>query len=193
MQGPKPLVLCGPSGAGKSTLQKRLMAELKESFGFSVSHTTRQPREGELAGVAYHFVTQEQMQQAIGKGEFIEHATFAGNTYGTSIEAVRNVTEKGLICILDIDVQGVKSIKQTGIQCNYIFVMPPTVEVLEQRLKGRGSETPESLKKRLDRASEDMEYGKGEGNFDILIVNDDLDTAYAGFLAFLKERYPTLK
>lgn len=193
MLGPKPLVLCGPSGAGKSTLQKRLMAELKDSFGFSVSHTTRQPREGEQNGVAYHFVTQEQMQQAIEKGEFIEHATFAGNTYGTSIEAVRTVREKGLICILDIDVQGVKSIKQTDIQCNYIFVMPPTVEVLEQRLKGRGSETPESLKKRLDRAAEDMEYGKGEGNFDILIVNDDLDTAYAGFLAFLKERYPTLK
>jgi len=190
---PAPLVLCGPSGAGKSTLVKRLMSEYKESFGFSVSHTTRAPREGEVDGQAYNFVSQEQMKQAIEKGEFIEHATFAGNTYGTSKAAVQKVREKGLICILDIDIQGVKSMKQTDIQSNYVFIHPPSMEVLKQRLEGRGTETPESLASRLELAKKDTEYGLGEGNFNIVIVNDVLETAYTTFLGFIKEQYPLLK
>jgi guanylate kinase len=108
MLSPKPLVLCGPSGAGKSTLLKRRMADCRESFGFSVSHTTRPAREGELDGKAYHFVTKQQMEevgsvptvtllsvQAVGRGDFIEHATFAGNMYGTSTRAVQDVRERG--------------------------------------------------------------------------------------------------
>merc|ERR1712183_965094 len=148
--------------------------------------------EGEEDGVAYNFVSQQQMKEAIANGEFIEHATFAGNTYGTSTIAVQRVRDKGLICILDIDIQGVKSIKETGFSCNYIFVQPPSMEILKQRLQGRGTETEDSLQKRLNRAIEDLEYGTSEGNFDIVITNNDIESAYAEFLAFLKECYPSL-
>jgi len=193
MSGPAPLVLCGPSGAGKSTLLKKMMEKYKQHFGFSVSHTTRPARPGEENGVAYNFVSKEDMQKAIANDEFIEHATFAGNMYGTSKAAVETVMERGLICILDIDVQGVISMKKTSFNSNYVFIMPPNTKVLEERLKGRGTETEDSLKKRLDLATRDMEYGQTEGNFDIIIVNDDLDTAYASLMEFLKEKYTEIQ
>ena len=95
----------------------------------------------------------------------------------------------GVICILDIDVQGVKSMKKTSFQSNYIFVSPPSLEILEQRLKGRGTETEESLKKRLEAAKVDMVYGEAKGNFDLVIINDKLDEAYNILETFLKEKY----
>ena len=209
MPGPAPLVLCGPSGAGKSTLLKKMMEKYKQHFGFSVSHTTRPARPREENGVAYNFVSKEDMQKAIANDEFIEHATFAGNMYGTSKAAVETVMERGglflllqhflsktfsgLICILDIDVQGVISMKKTTFNSNYVFIMPPNTKVLEERLKGRGTETEDSLKKRLDLATRDMEYGQTEGNFDIIIVNDDLDVAYASLMEFLKEKYTEIQ
>jgi len=193
MTGPAPLVLCGPSGAGKSTLLKKMMEKYKQYFGFSVSHTTRSARPGEENGVAYNFVSKEKMLKAIENDEFIEHATFAGNMYGTSKAAVGSVIEKGLICILDIDVQGVMSMKKTEFKSNYVFIMPPSLEALEERLKGRGTETDDSLKKRLDLAKRDIEYGVAEGNFDIVIVNDQLEEAYEKLLKFLKERYTVIQ
>lgn len=193
MLGPAPLVLCGPSGAGKSTLLKQLMKEIPGKFGFSVSHTTRAPRQGELNGEAYYFVTKEEMEGAVSRGEFIEHATFAGNMYGTSTAAVRSVMEKGLVCVLDIDIQGVQSLKKTDIHPNYVFIMPPSLAVLEERLRGRGTETEESMSRRLEAASVDMEYGQKEGNFHINIVNDDLASAYKELLTFVKKQYPDLK
>ncbi len=98
----KPLVLCGPSGVGKSTLVARLTKEFPDAFGFSVSHTTRKPREGEKDGVNYHYVSREDMQKAIDNDEFIETAEFSGNMYGTSKAAVKTVMDQGRICILDI-------------------------------------------------------------------------------------------
>jgi len=193
MTGPAPLVLCGPSGAGKSTLLKKMMEKYKQHFGFSVSHTTRAARPGEENGIAYNFVSKEDMHKAIANDEFIEHATFAGNMYGTSKAAIETVMEKGMICILDIDVQGVISMKKTSLKSNYIFIMPPTIEILEERLKARGTETEESLKKRLNVAPKDMEYGKADGNFDLIIVNNDLDTAYKNLLDFLKEKYTEIQ
>merc|ERR1712098_787565 len=100
-------------------------------FGFSVSHTTRKPREGEEDGKAYHFVTKEAMEAAVGRGEFIEHAVFAANMYGTSKAAVESVRSKGVICILDIDIQGVMSTKKTDLNPNYVFIKPPSLEELE--------------------------------------------------------------
>ena len=98
-----------------------------------------------------------------------------------------------MICILDIDVQGVISMKKTTLKSNYIFIMPPTIEILEERLKARGTETEESLQKRLNVAPRDMEYGKADGNFDLIIVNNDLDTAYKNLLDFLKEKYTEIQ
>ena len=148
------------------------------------------------------------MEAAIDNDEFIEHATFAGNMYGTSKQAVKTVMnqgnvddnhwslkhlfDSGLICILDIDVQGVKSMKKTDFNSNYVFISPPSMSVLEQRLRSRGTETQESLETRLKLAVTDLDYGNEEGNFDIVIVNDHLEKAYLELEKFLKEKYPSL-
>ncbi|XP_072858893.1 guanylate kinase isoform X1 [Pogona vitticeps] len=178
MTGPRPVVLSGPSGAGKSTLLKKLLKDYENVFGFSVSHTTRQPRPGEVNGKDYHFVTREEMQKEIDAGGFIEHAQFSGNLYGTSKAAIQAVQAQNQICILDIDMQGVKNIKKTDLNPIYISIQAPSIEVLEKRLRERQTETEESLQKRLNAASIDMELSKEPGLFDLIIINDDLEKAY---------------
>uniref|UniRef100_A0A8D0F155 Guanylate kinase n=1 Tax=Strix occidentalis caurina TaxID=311401 RepID=A0A8D0F155_STROC len=202
MQGPRPVVLSGPSGAGKSTLLKKLLKEYENVFGFSVSHTTRQPRPGEVNGKDYHFVTREDMQKEIDAGEFIEHAEFSGNMYGTSKGAVQAVQARNQICVLDIDIQGVKNIKRTDLNPIYIFVQPPSMDILEKRLRDRKTETEESLLKRLTAARVDLELsksrclqvmcaGRGDGKepglFDLVIINDDLEKAYSELKEVLLE------
>ncbi|XP_076828469.1 guanylate kinase isoform X2 [Brachyhypopomus gauderio] len=178
MAGPRPVVLTGPSGAGKSTLLKRLLQEFDGVFGFSVSHTTRKPRPGEQDGKDYHYVSREVMQASINQGEFIESAEFSGNMYGTSKAAVQEVQSQNLICVLDVDMQGVKSIKRTELNPIYISIQPPSMEVLEQRLRERKTESVESLQKRLQAARVDMEISKEPGLFDVVIINDHLEDAY---------------
>ncbi|XP_050949560.1 guanylate kinase isoform X1 [Labeo rohita] len=178
MAGPRPVVMSGPSGAGKSTLLKKLLNEFDGVFGFSVSHTTRNPRPGEENGKDYHYVTREVMQAAIANGEFIENAEFSGNMYGTSKAAVQAVQAKNLICILDIDMQGVKNIKRTDLNPIYVSIQPPSMEILEKRLRDRKTESEESLQKRLHAAKVDMEISKEPGLFDVVIINDDLNIAY---------------
>ncbi|XP_017262567.1 guanylate kinase 1b isoform X2 [Kryptolebias marmoratus] len=187
MSGPRPVVLSGPSGAGKSTLLKRLMKEHEGVFGFSVSHTTRNPRPGEEDGKDYHFTTREAMRESIDEGQFIENAEFSGNMYGTSKAAVEDVRAKNLICILDVDIQGVRRIKETDLNPIYISIQPPSMEVLEKRLRDRQTETEESLQKRLEAARIDMELSKEPGMFDIVIINDDLERAYEELKAILNE------
>ncbi|XP_040208123.1 guanylate kinase isoform X1 [Rana temporaria] len=187
MAGPRPVVLSGPSGAGKSTLLKRLLNDFDGVFGFSVSHTTRNPRPGETNGKDYHFVSREVMQKGIDKEEFIESAVFSGNMYGTSKAAVQAVQAKNQICILDIDMQGVKSIKKTDLNPIYISIQPPSVEILEKRLRDRKTESEESLQKRLRAAREDIEISKEPGLFDAVILNDDLEEAYGQLKDSLSE------
>jgi len=187
--GPAPLVLCGPSGAGKSTILKKLMSDFPSWFGFSVSHTTRQPRQGEEDGTAYHFVTKKEMEKAIDSKLFIEHATFAGNMYGTSKAAVATVQARGLICVLDIDIQGVRSLKKTDMNANYVFIKTPSLEVLRERLGARGTETEESLERRLAAARTDIAFGEEPGNFDVVVVNDKIDSAYGEVKAYIVEQY----
>ncbi|KAM4641516.1 LOW QUALITY PROTEIN: guanylate kinase-like [Discoglossus pictus] len=186
MAGPRPVVLSGPSGAGKSTLLKRLLKDCEGVFGFSVSHTTRNPRPGEANGKEYHFVTREDMQR-INNGEFIEHAVFSGNMYGTSKAAVQAVQAMNQICILDIDMQGVKNIKKTDLNPIYISIQPPSVETLEKRLRDRKTESEESLQKRLQAAREDIEISKEPGLFDAIVINDDLEEAYSNLKETLAE------
>ncbi|XP_051726585.1 guanylate kinase isoform X1 [Ctenopharyngodon idella] len=178
MAGPRPVVMSGPSGAGKSTLLKKLLKEFDGVFGFSVSHTTRSPRPGEENGKDYHYVTREVMEASIANGEFIENAEFSGNMYGTSKAAVQAVQAKNLICILDIDMQGVKNIKRTDLNPIYVSIQAPSMDILEKRLRDRKTESEESLQKRLHAAKVDMEISKEPGLFDVVITNDDLDVAY---------------
>ncbi|KAE8739120.1 hypothetical protein FOCC_FOCC015380, partial [Frankliniella occidentalis] len=181
----RPLVLCGPSGCGKSTLLRLLFDEFPDKFGFSVSHTTRSPRPGEVDGKHYHFTTRDEMTAAIERGEFIESAVFSNNMYGTSKAAVAAVQALGKICVLDIEVEGVKQVKQTDLNPIYIFIKPPSMEELEKRLRDRNTETEESLQKRLTTARSELAYADIPGNFDLVFVNDNLEKAYARFRDFI--------
>ncbi|KAG0245712.1 hypothetical protein BGX31_006386 [Mortierella sp. GBA43] len=183
----RPIVLSGPSGTGKSTLLKRLFEEYPDTFGFSVSHTTRQPRDGEENGIHYHFVDTEAFQAGIDKEEFVEWAKFSNNHYGTSIEAIRTVNTQGKICILDIDMQGVIQVKKTDLNAYYISVQPPSIEELERRLRSRGTEKEEAVKSRLLAAQGELEYAQQEGSFDGIIVNDNLEEAYKQLKAHINK------
>lgn len=163
-QGPRPLVLCGPSGSGKSSLLKRLMDEYPDTFGFSVSHTTRKPRPGEEHGIHYFYVSRDDMEKRVANSEFLETAEFSGNMYGTSIAAVEQVQSAGKVCVLDIEMEGVKQIKKTHLNGFYVFIEPPSIEELERRLRGRGTETEESLKLRLDTARQELLFGELNGS-----------------------------
>lgn len=191
--GPQPLVIAGPSGVGKGTMIKRLMETYPDAFGFSVSHTTRAPRPGEENGVHYHFVPKPEMEEAVKRGEFLEHAYVHTNMYGTSIKAVASVRSQNRICILDIDCQGVRNVKEKALECKLLFIAPPSMETLVERLTGRGTETAEKIAIRVHNATAELEYGYGEGNFDALIVNDDLETAYMQIKNQLREWYPEIR
>ncbi|ULU11675.1 hypothetical protein L3Y34_015231 [Caenorhabditis briggsae] len=184
----RPIVLSGPSGGGKSTILTKAMKEYPNSFAFSVSHTTRQPRAGEEHGKHYYFTEKEKMQAMIKNGEFLEHATFSGNTYGTSKKTVEEIEKSGKICVLDIELQGVRNIKNSHLDARYILIRAPSIKLLEERLRARGTETEESLKKRLQHAEEDLvEIEKNPTLFDKVIVNDDLERAYKEFVDLLRE------
>ncbi|XP_055703669.1 guanylate kinase isoform X3 [Phlebotomus papatasi] len=190
-QGPRPLVICGPSGSGKSTLLKKLFKEFPETFGFSVSHTTRKPRPGEENGIHYHFVSVEEMQSAIERNEFLETATFSGNMYGTSKRAVQSVQSMGKVCVLDIEIEGVKQIRNSDLNPLLVFIKPPSIEELERRLRGRNTETEESLQKRLNTAKCEIEYGSVPGNFHIVIHNRQLKQAYQELRDFVVKELET--
>jgi len=198
--GPAPMVICGPSGVGKSVLIKKLLEVFPGRFGFSVSHTTRGPRPGEEDGVAYHFTDMEAMQRGVEEGRFIEHAHVHGNMYGTSREAVEAVRRSGQICILDIDVQGAKSIHEQGLWdgTRFIFINPPSHEELERRLRGRGTETEEKIQKRLGNAMGEIEFSNRVSFFDhkfILdgLVGDNTPENVLDLILLLKSWYPSLE
>ncbi|KAG0212735.1 guanylate kinase [Mortierella sp. GBAus27b] len=182
------IVISGPSGSGKSTLLNRLFQEYPSTFGFSVSHTTRKPRPGEKDGVAYHFVSTNEFQELIAQDRFLEHAVFSGNNYGTSKGAVQDVADSGKICILDIDLQGVRRVRQSALEARYVFVRPMSLNTLEERLRGRGTETEEAIQKRLTTARDEWSFGMDRANFDHVVVNDELERAYADLRDFIFSR-----
>ena len=175
----RPLVIAGPSGVGKGTMINMLLKDFPETFKLAVSHTSRSPRDGEVDGVHYHFTTKEQMQAEIDAGKFIESAVVHGNLYGTSVAAVADVSRTGRVCILDIDVQGVLSVKKTDLNPRYVFIKPPSMEALEERLRGRGTESDETLATRMATAAEEMKYVEQADLWDAIIENNVLETAYA--------------
>ncbi|KAI3374871.1 hypothetical protein L3Q82_021409 [Scortum barcoo] len=187
MAGPRPVVIFGPSGVGKTTVVKKLMKEYDKVFGLNVSYTTRNPRLEEVNGKDYNFVSREEMQAGIDNGEFIEHAEFSGNMYGTKKAAVQNVQARNLICILILERQGVRSIKVTDLNPIYIAIQPPSMDILEKRLRDRKTESEESLQKRLQAAKVDMEFSKEPGLFDATIINDNLEDAYGQLKQLLLE------
>ena len=132
------------------------------------------------------------MKKEIDDGKFIEYAEVHGNYYGTSIQAVESVKGQGKICILDIDVQGVRNVKKSSLEPRYVFIAPPSMEILESRLRSRGTEKEEDIVKRLGNAAAELEYGNKEGNMDRVFVNDNLDATFAKVVECFKEWYPNL-
>ena len=171
----KAILFSAPSGSGKTTIIKRLMTYF-DCFEFSISATCRQPREGERNGVDYYFLTPEAFQQRIDNGDFLEwEEVYANTRYGTLKSEVDRICGNGKVMIFDVDVNGGINIKRYfGDDALAIFIMPPSIEVLEQRLRSRGTETEESLQKRLGRSSKEL---KEAHRFDVTIVNDDLQRA----------------
>jgi len=168
------LVLSAPSGAGKTTLSLRLLRDLPEAV-FSVSYTTRQPRGAEKEGIDYHFVDASTFQKKIEASEFVEWAEVHGHFYGSPQSVVDQVRERGGIAVFDIDVQGGNSIKRKYPDAILAFILPPSMEELERRLKERGTESDEGVRSRLLAARSEIE--KGTRSYDYIIVNDDFDRA----------------
>lgn len=170
------LILCSPSGAGKTTLTRHILTELPE-LTFSVSHTTRPPREGEQDGDAYHFVNHARFDAMVREGRFAEWAEVHGNRYGTSVDELERAKDKGKRGIVfDIDHQGARQIKAKLPHAVGLFVLPPSMDELRRRLVGRASDTPEVIERRFAIAQEEIAHYPF---FDYLVVNDDLEHAKA--------------
>lgn len=167
------LVISAPSGTGKSTLIRHLSREF-DAFSFSVSCTTRSPRPGEQDGREYHFLTRDQFLTRRDQGYFAEWAEVHGNFYGTPRQATLDLLSAGRDVIFDIDVQGARQLKDSMGQGCYVFIFPPSREILEKRLTGRGTDSPEIIRRRLANARQEIENSLW---FDHWIVNDDLDMA----------------
>ena len=169
----KSFIISGPSGVGKSTVLKALM-EKRNNLYFSVSATTRQPRPGEEDGVHYHFLTLDTFREWIEQDEFLEHAEFVGNCYGTPKKYVYEAMDRGQDVILDIEVQGAMQVAEKMPEVVRIFIAPPSWAELERRLTERGTDTPEKIQGRLARAKEEVKLA---GTYDYFVINDSVENA----------------
>ncbi|BDY12724.1 guanylate kinase [Hydrogenimonas cancrithermarum] len=177
------LIISGPSGAGKSSLINAAKEKIGDYY-FSISTTTRPPREGEREGVDYHFVDKETFEADIRAGEFLEYAQVHGNYYGTSLKPVREALEAGKLVIFDIDVQGHAIARERmGDLVTSVFVTTPTLEELERRLRSRATDGEEIIQKRIQNALVEIEYITA---YDFLIVNDEFEKAVDSFIAVAK-------
>ncbi|MFN6461252.1 MAG: guanylate kinase [Nostoc sp. DedVER02] len=167
------IVLTGPSGVGKGTLMRSLLKRHPELY-FSVSATTRSPRPGEIDGKNYYFVSRTKFEQLVAEGEFLEWAEFAGNYYGTPREAVLNQIQSGKLVVLEIELEGARQIRASFPSALSIFILPPSFEELEKRIRSRAQDSEEAIARRLLRAKEEIQAAD---EFDIEIVNDDFETA----------------
>ena len=166
-------IISAPSGAGKTSLVHALLAN-NPQINLSVSYTTRPPREGEVDGVAYHFVSREDFLVMAGNGEFLESAEVYGNLYGTSQNWISQENARDRDILLEIDWQGATQVRRLFPQCISIFILPPSLDALEQRLRGRGKDNDEVIAKRMAAVRDDVAH---VAEFDYVIINDDLNEA----------------
>ncbi|HAN40325.1 MAG TPA: guanylate kinase [Candidatus Cloacimonetes bacterium] len=176
------IILSAPSGGGKSTIVNRIR-ELYPKVEYSISYTTRQPRGEEENGVHYHFVSEAEFMERKQQGDFLEHAQVFGNWYGTSISYIQSQLQSGKHVIMDIDVQGAHQIGSTAVPCVRIFILPPSLEVLESRLRARGTDSPREIQKRLSEARAEL---KRLPEYQYLVINDELENAVQDVLNIIK-------
>lgn len=167
------IVLAAPSGAGKTSLVRKLLRRVSD-LRFSVSYTTRPPREEEVDGKHYKFVSPGTFEQMVGAGAFVEHAEVFGHRYGTSRGHVESLLAEGHTVVLEIDWQGARQIRKAVPEATSVFILPPSMDVLEQRLRGRGTDSPETIARRLRDAVDDLTHWD---EFDYVLINDDLERA----------------
>ena len=172
----KIIILTAPSGAGKTTIKTRLLASMANQLSFSVSATTRKIRGGETDGVDYIFISEELFKEKIDREQFVEwQMVYPGMYYGTTVDEMKRIWSEGKTPLLDIDVKGALNVKKMfGEQVLTVFIEPPSIEILEQRLTSRGTESAEHIHTRISKAKEEMEY---RNSFDKVIMNDDLERA----------------
>ena len=175
------LVISGSSGVGKSTVIREVMVQRPDLY-FSVSFTTREPREGEVNGVNYYFVTREDFEDRIAKGEFLEWAEYVGNYYGTSMTVIREHLDKGTDVLLDIEVQGAAKVREKLPDAVTLFLIPPSFEELSRRLRARGTDSEEKIAQRLETARREA---KEIIHYDYVVVNDTVPHAAEEVLAVL--------
>jgi guanylate kinase len=168
-------IVSGPSGSGKTTMVEHLLKAVP-GLMFSVSYTTRAPRAGEQDGREYRFISRPQFEQMLARDEFLEHASVFGDYYGTARSAVAEAEKQGKDLLLDIDVQGARQVKSRQADAIAILLLPPSWQELERRLRGRGADSPEIMKKRLERAREEIE---SYATYDFIVVNRDLQASCA--------------
>ena len=169
------IVLSGPSGAGKSTVVKKLMQK-RGNIHFSVSYTTRAPRNEDIDGVTYNFVDRAEFERMIANNEFLEYAEYSGNYYGTSLKVIEEKQAAGIDVLLDIEVQGAANVRSKCPDAVLVFTVPPSYQELERRLRGRNTDDEQTICKRLARALEEV---REINMYDYLVINDQVDNAVA--------------
>jgi guanylate kinase len=178
-----PFVVAAPSGTGKTTVCRRVV-DTDPLVEFSVSHTTRGRRQGEADGVDYHFVDREEFERLAAQGLFLEWAEYNGNLYGTSRRAIEEPLDRGHDVLLEIEVQGAAQVRERRGDARFVFLLPPSMKALEERLRARGTDSRSEIELRLAVALDELEAGSG---FDYALVNDDLDRCAADLEAILRE------
>ena len=180
----KVFVITGPSGVGKGTLIEKLLERIPE-LELSVSATTREPRPGEEDGRDYHFLSEAEFERRVEAGDFLEHATYSGNRYGTLREAVESRLAEGRSVVLEIEVQGARQVRAAMPEAVLIFIAPPDPAALRRRLEGRGTDTPEAIERRLRTAELELE---ARVEFPHVIVNDDVQKAASELEKLVREQ-----
>ena len=174
-------IIAGPSGSGKDSVMKKVF-EKQPDIAFSISSITRDMRPGEVEGEKYNFISRERFEQMIKNDELLEHNVFVGNYYGTPKAPVINCIENGKDMLIEVDVNGAVQIREKMPEAVSIFIMPPSLEVLKQRLTGRGTDSAEVIEKRLNEALREIASAK---DYDYIVVNDDLETAADDFVKIM--------